>query len=116
MKAKMPARCSFCTRPQSPKIQMIEGNNHHICWRCIKDSYELIKAKNVDKHEPSPTPKMIHEYLDQYVIGQEEAKKTLSVAVFSHYKKLQSTIDIDKSNILLIGNTGSGKKAKDWTG
>jgi ATP-dependent Clp protease ATP-binding subunit ClpX len=114
--------CSFCGRPGTGADAFIEGpNNIFICPDCIDLCYDIIRQnrKRVSRKgvhfKEMPRPKEIKEYLDQYVIGQEHAKKYLSVAVHNHYKRLlhadsnDSDIEIDKSNVLLIGPTGSGK-------
>ena len=112
-------RCSFCGKSENEVIRMFEGPNSFICNECIAlcnrymgDNYD-ISEPDVDLGE-LPKPKEIKEILDQYVIGQEKAKKTLSVAVYNHYKRIENKksskdIDIQKSNILLLGPTGSGK-------
>ncbi len=114
--------CSFCGRSANPSETLIEGPNKvFICPECVELCHNIIRqdrkrmtggAVRLDK---MPTPREIKEYLDQYVIGQEHAKKYLSVAVHNHYKRLvhsdsnDSDVEIDKSNVLLIGPTGSGK-------
>ena len=114
--------CSFCGRAGNQVEPFIEGpNNVFICPECVELCYNIIRQdrKHLSRHAlpltEIPRPKDIKEYLDQYVIGQEHAKKYLSVAVHNHYKRLLHTdsddtdVEIDKSNVLLIGPTGSGK-------
>ena len=113
--------CSFCGRAGGSVDTFIEGpNNVFICPECVDLCHNIIqqnrkrlKRSNIALGE-MPPPRQIKEYLDQYVVGQEHAKKFLSVAVHNHYKRLlhsdsQSDVEIDKSNVLLIGPTGSGK-------
>jgi len=114
--------CSFCGRPGSQADTLIEGPNKvYICPECVELCHNIIRQdrKRAGKSglalSEMPKPREIKEYLDQYVIGQEHAKKYLSVAVHNHYKRLvhtdsnDSEVEIDKSNVLLIGPTGSGK-------
>jgi len=112
--------CNFCNAPSHAVDKMIEGfNGSYICSNCIENLYELVKEekkKNLKKTVYSlPKPKQIKEFLDQYVIGQEKAKKILSVAVYNHYKRIFSSsfsvsdVEIEKSNVILVGPTGSGK-------
>ena len=119
---KPKAICSFCGRSTSQTDTFIEGpNNAVICPECVDLCYNIIRQnrKRLSRAAVSlkemPRPKEVKEYLDQYVISQEHAKKYLSVAVHNHYKRLlhtdsdSSDVEIDKSNVLLIGPTGSGK-------
>jgi ATP-dependent Clp protease ATP-binding subunit ClpX len=114
--------CSFCGRSGSQADTLIEGpNNVFICPECVELCHNIIRqdrkraSKGTFGPEEMPRPKEIKEYLDQYVIGQEHAKRYLSVAVHNHYKRLlhtdsnDSDVELDKSNVLLIGPTGSGK-------
>ncbi len=112
-------RCSFCGMYESQVLKLFKGPNVNICNECIAmcnrymgDNFDLSDMEV--SLEGLPTPKQIKEVLDQYVIGQDGAKKTLSVAVYNHYKRMESKrqigdVDIQKSNILLLGPTGSGK-------
>ena len=118
---KSKAICSFCGRPASQAYTLIEGpNGVFICPECVELCHDIIRQNRKQtvssvSVKKMPKPREIKEYLDQYVIGQEHAKKYLSVAVHNHYKRLlhsdsnDSDIEIDKSNVLLIGPTGSGK-------
>lgn len=105
--------CSFCEKTQNEVKKLVAGSKGYICDECIKLCNEVIKddASSNFQNEKLPTPREIYEHLDQYVIGQELPKLTLSVAVYNHYKRLHNTtdVDIEKSNVLLIGPTGSGK-------
>jgi ATP-dependent Clp protease ATP-binding subunit ClpX len=117
------AICSFCGRTGNQADTLIEGPNRvYICPECVELCHNIIQQnrKRSTKSgsvgtDDMPRPREIKEYLDQYVIGQEHAKKYLSVAVHNHYKRLlhsdsaESDVEIDKSNVLLIGPTGSGK-------
>lgn len=112
--------CSFCGKSQKEVKKLIAGPNVYICDECISLCNDII-AEEVDKEEllaPTgkvPSPKEIKKILDDYIIGQDKAKKTLSVAVHNHYKRIETKsaktdgIDLQKSNILMIGPTGSGK-------
>ncbi|HHV62575.1 MAG TPA: ATP-dependent Clp protease ATP-binding subunit ClpX [Firmicutes bacterium] len=111
-------KCSFCGKLQEQVKKLIAGPGVYICDECIELCNEIIEeelGEEVDVELGNiPKPKEIKEILDQYVIGQEEAKKTLSVAVYNHYKRINSNLRVDdvelqKSNILLLGPTGSGK-------
>lgn len=112
--------CSFCGRNKADVELMISGINAHICNNCITQSYQILEEENkVQKKGTSPEfslirPKEIKTHLDQFVIGQDDAKINLSVAVYNHYKRLahkgeESDVMIEKSNIMMVGNTGTGK-------
>lgn len=114
--------CSFCGKSQSEVKKLVAGRGVYICDECIEVCINIVAdemAEEARKHggidsENLPTPSKIKEFLDQYVIGQEHAKRVLSVAVYNHYKRLnsidnKSDVDIAKSNVVLIGSTGSGK-------
>lgn len=116
--------CSFCGRDASEVGTLIHGpGNVAICNECVKTCQDILKANRPAQGQEEdysdlevPTPREIKEYLDQYVIGQENAKRVLSVAVYNHYKRVKFSqkiadqdIEMDKSNILLIGPTGTGK-------
>ena len=114
-------RCSFCGKTQENVKKIIAGPGVYICDECIKvcgnileDEFYEDEGLEYDLNEKIPTPAEIKKILDEYVIGQENAKKTLSVAVYNHYKRINSMkqisdVEIQKSNILLLGPTGSGK-------
>ncbi len=108
--------CSFCGKTQDEVKKLIAGPKVYICNECIHLCEELIEEEFSQEFEqkPLPKPKELYNALDEYVIGQEQAKKILSVAVYNHYKRLEtqtkkSDVELTKSNILLIGPTGSGK-------
>ncbi|GBC78379.1 ATP-dependent Clp protease ATP-binding subunit ClpX [bacterium HR08] len=113
------ARCSFCGRFQHEVKKLIAGPNVYICNECVEICNALMSEDSVVEPAPAPRPRLpkpteIKEFLDQYVIGQEEAKKKLAVAVYQHYKRVlmnraPGDVEIQKSNILLIGPTGTGK-------
>ena len=119
--------CSFCGRSENEVRLLISGINGQICESCVQQAYQIVndnlseapadkKSKAAEKPAALkvPKPKEIKEYLDQYVIGQDDAKRYLAVAVYNHYKRLQQPVDedgveIEKSNIIMVGSTGTGK-------
>ncbi|WP_185857154.1 ATP-dependent Clp protease ATP-binding subunit ClpX [Blattabacterium cuenoti] len=118
-------KCNFCGKNKNEITFLISGINGHICNICIEKTYSIIHKKFTVKHNNNNNellikikkPKEIKSFLDKYVIGQNEAKKIISVAVYNHYKRIQKNnenhnyknIEIEKSNVLLIGKTGTGK-------
>lgn len=120
-------RCSFCGKDKSEALILIAGIEGHICEACVEQASEIIEEELYGKKRADTrggrthqyalpddiTPREIKEHLDQYVIGQDDAKKVLSVAVYNHYKRLRQTkhtdVEIEKSNILFVGQTGTGK-------
>ena len=114
-------RCSFCGKPEGQVHRMIQGpGGVRICDECVQlcmsildDGYTPGMGEDVQTMDQLPTPREIREVLDQYVIGQEDAKVALSVAVYNHYKRIffggGEDVELQKSNILMIGPTGSGK-------
>jgi ATP-dependent Clp protease ATP-binding subunit ClpX len=114
-------KCSFCGKSQKQVKKLIAGPGVYICDECIDLCNEIIEEELSEpdgvKWDSLPKPREIYEFLDAYVIGQDKAKKALSVAVYNHYKRIQSggerpgdeTVELAKSNILLLGPTGSGK-------
>jgi ATP-dependent Clp protease ATP-binding subunit ClpX len=119
LEEKRTIRCSFCGKTQDQVRKIIAGPNVYICdecvdlcWEILDDGYE--ELDNFDENFKIPKPKEIRAILDEYVVGQENAKKSLSVAVYNHYKRIalndtSEEIDLQKSNILLVGPTGVGK-------
>jgi ATP-dependent Clp protease ATP-binding subunit ClpX len=111
-------RCSFCGKSQNEVKKLIAGPTVYICNECIDICNEIIsddqQAESVASRPPLPKPNEIKAFLDEYVIGQDETKKQLSVAVYQHYKRIElarrrADVEIQKSNIVLIGPTGTGK-------
>ncbi len=120
-------KCSFCGRSEDDVNMLITGLSGYICDDCVQQAYQILETtgivagnksksapKPVRKLEEVPKPKDIKAYLDEYIIGQDEAKRALSVAVYNHYKRLQQPADddgveIEKSNIIMVGSTGTGK-------
>ena len=122
--AKLRKECSFCGRTEREVKLLITGLNAFICEDCAQQAYRIVQenmprlnskaAPAEDKMNKVPKPKEIKAYLDEYVIGQEEAKRYLSVAVYNHYKRLgqapdKDGVEIEKSNIIMVGSTGTGK-------
>ena len=117
--------CSFCHKPQREVDKIIAGPNVYICSECIKLCLDIIRENAQSKpiswgHQKVPAPSKIKTFLDQYVVGQDMAKRKLAVAVYNHYKRLEANqkvegqtedgdVEIQKSNVLLIGPTGTGK-------
>jgi ATP-dependent Clp protease ATP-binding subunit ClpX len=124
--AKNPLHCSFCGRNRDEVKILIAGQEGHICENCVEHAREIIEQELMVRDEKTPSsfkltvkkPIEIKKFLDEYVIGQDEAKKVLAVAVYNHYKRLQqrnneagtsSDVEIEKSNIVMVGETGTGK-------
>ena len=109
--------CSFCGKNKHDTNILIAGSSAHICDTCIEQAHVIVnKDKSTEKFSSSAInllkPKQIKEHLDEFVIGQDQAKKVISVAVYNHYKRVLNNdddIEIDKSNIIMVGNTGTGK-------
>ncbi len=132
-KDKEKVSCSFCGRDKSETLMLIAGINGHICELCVAQAYEIIEEELVPsekkklskktggsgssvsgaKKVKNFSPKTIKNYLDEYVVGQDDAKKTFAVAVYNHYKRIDQTVstdvEIEKSNIIFVGPTGTGK-------
>ena len=120
-------RCSFCGKPQSQVKRLISGSGVYICDECVALCSDILRAEAEEQHmmtesgdvvmgEPVglPKPMEIAEVLSEYVVGQDNAKKALAVAVYNHYKRttcenLSDDVEIQKSNIVMVGPTGSGK-------
>jgi ATP-dependent clp protease, ATP-binding subunit clpX len=118
-------KCNFCGRPEKDVRLLLTGLNGYICDECAQQANKIILQSGVLKNDLSdenslpdmknvPKPKEIKAYLDEYIIGQDEAKRYLSVAVYNHYKRLQQPeekdgVEIEKSNIIMVGSTGTGK-------
>ncbi len=112
--------CSFCGRAKPQTQLLIAGLDAHICDKCILQAHGIVQEETTEEHEEHKfnielhPPKKIKSFLDEYVIGQESAKKILSVAVYNHYKRInhskgKSEVEIQKSNVILVGQTGTGK-------
>lgn len=120
--------CSFCGRGENEVKLLITGLSGYICENCAHQAYEIVQSAGLAEEEEQhdrgkdssfkinkvPKPKEIKKYLDEYIIGQDEAKRFLSVSVYNHYKRLQQNMDdngveIEKSNIIMVGSTGTGK-------
>jgi ATP-dependent Clp protease ATP-binding subunit ClpX len=115
-------QCSFCGKKRNEVQMLISGQNGFICENCIEQAHSIVKdSVSPAGYSPAETidelkkPKQIKEFLDQYVIGQDQAKKQLSIAVYNHYKRLlhakdeNREVELEKSNIIMIGETGTGK-------
>lgn len=116
MANKQAERCFLCGKSKAEVNQLLKGKFGYICDSCVHEAYEVLnfeEEEEISDNVQLATPSQIKAHLDQYVIGQDEAKITLSVAVYNHYKRLRqnkkSDVEIQKSNILMIGSTGSGK-------
>lgn len=125
-KEKEKMNCSFCGRDKSETLMLIAGINGHICELCVAQAFEIVeeemgsndkkdfrKKSASRKKSKNVSPVAIKTYLDSYVIGQDEAKKTLAVAVYNHYKRINQQhnvdVELEKSNIIFVGPTGTGK-------
>src|SRR3954469_16705468 len=116
-------RCSLCGRDKKESKILIAGINGHVCDNCVTQAYGIIKEESVGEQKQQVQhalnllkPQTIKERLDEYVIGQDDAKKVLSVAVYNHFKRIshvargnKEEVEIDKSNLILVGETGTGK-------
>src|SRR5256885_324408 len=114
-------KCSFCGKRKEDTLILISGQDAYICESCVEQALTIIEEEIGDRkhastftsHPDIKTPSEIKSFLDQYVIGQEDAKKVMSVAVYNHYKRLnhvgKDDVEIEKSNILMVGETGTGK-------
>lgn len=120
MDSRKPPRCSFCGKAQNEVKQLIAGPNAFICNECVDLCSEVIRESKPRKIQPGELPRLmppaeIKKTLDEYVIGQERVKRALCVAVYNHYKRIRSNaskhpdVELQKSNILLVGQTGTGK-------
>ena len=120
MENKEVVTCSFCGKNKQDTDILIAGINAHICDSCIEQAYDILESDSTDKSSLDQSarllkPQQIKSHLDEFVIGQEQAKKVLSVAVYNHYKRIlqpdtsADDVEIEKSNIILVGQTGTGK-------
>ncbi len=121
--AKNTLHCSFCGRSRDEVKILIAGQEGHICENCVEHAQEIIQQELIVREDATPAsqfkltvkkPVEIKRFLDEYVIGQDDAKKVLAVAVYNHYKRLQqkvtdTEVEIEKSNIIMVGETGTGK-------
>ena len=113
--------CSFCGRPKAETNILIAGVDAHICDHCVEQAHGIVIEELKSQNESGLSddvllrkPQEIRAFLDQYVIGQDQTKKVLSVAVYNHYKRLlqvdlKNDVEIEKSNIIVVGQTGTGK-------
>ena len=117
-------KCSFCGRTENEVRLLITGLTGYICEDCAQQAYNIVvesgvlgkqtpELKDIDM-EKVPKPTEIKAYLDEYIIGQDEAKRYLAVSVYNHYKRLQQSkdddgVEVEKSNIIMVGSTGTGK-------
>ena len=126
MAKKTTGHCSFCGRVDDGTLLFLQGVNGVICEECVENAHQIVMEEHGVTDEPQPKngggssvltlkkPKEIKDFLDQYVIGQDEAKRTLAVAVYNHYKRISQQVtddevEIEKSNMILVGETGTGK-------
>lgn len=122
MAKKEELECSFCKRKKEETNLLIAGVDSHICDKCIEQAHGIVLEESMNEKKKVGNdflvkkPKEIKEFLDQYIIGQDESKKVMSVAVYNHYKRLlqkptskEDDVEIEKSNIILVGETGTGK-------
>ncbi|HMW73395.1 MAG TPA: AAA family ATPase, partial [Cellvibrionaceae bacterium] len=124
--AKATPCCSFCGTPKTAEVPLIAGNDGHICEQCIKLAYQVVSSWGRKAAAVKPelkTPVAIKSFLDEYIVGQEQAKRTLAVAVYNHYLRFNAQantqpfahihtiagVELEKSNVLLAGPSGSGK-------
>ena len=115
--------CSFCGRGENEVKLLITGVDGYICENCAQQAYEIVESTGIMHQQDAgekfalkkvPKPMEIKEYLDEYIIGQDQAKRSMAVAVYNHYKRLQQPVsddgvEIEKSNIIMVGSTGTGK-------
>lgn len=122
MAKKEELECSFCKRKKEETNLLIAGIDSHICDKCIEQAHGIVMEESINERNSSSSdflvkkPREIKDFLDQYIIGQDQAKKVMSVAVYNHYKRLlqkpktkDEDVEIEKSNIVLVGETGTGK-------
>ena len=122
MAKKEELECSFCKRKKEETNLLIAGIDAHICDKCIEQAHGIVLEESINERNSSSSdflvkkPREIKDFLDQYIIGQDLAKKVMSVAVYNHYKRLlqkpkskDDDVEIEKSNIVLVGETGTGK-------